>query len=256
MTVSVIVPVYKAEDWLQQCLDSIHAQTYKDIELIVVDDAQGTGAAAARNRGLEKATGDLIAFCDADDYMEPQAIEKMVEAIKDVDMVCGSFRKFGDFEATVTHPTTTLTTFQVAKYVMGNLRNPRQNQMLSGCWAKLFWRSLVGRFPLLTTAEDMAFTYNCLMRCERIRFIENIVYNNRKRQGSLTTTFDIANKQGLFGFLEGLKCVKAFLDDHDFILGINSALDNSKCYHSMLYMMRICEAKGWTMQQTFRELYP
>src|SRR3990167_6671784 len=140
-TVSVIVPVYNADPWIKQCLDSIEAQTYKDIELIVIDDSQASGAAAARNRGLEQSTGELIAFCDADDYLEPDAIERMVKAIEGVDMVVGSFRKFGDFEMAVTYPAQIMSREQVAEYVMGNLHNPRSNQMLSGCWAKLFRRN-------------------------------------------------------------------------------------------------------------------
>ena len=160
-TVSLILPVYQArEDWLDQCLASIKAQTYKDIELIRIDDVKG--AWAARNRGLALATGDYVAFCDADDYLEPDAIEKMVKAIDGVDMVCGSFRKFGDFETTVSHYAQVLGQEHVAGYVMSNLLNPRKNQMLSGCWAKLYRRSIIGRFPELVTAEDMAWNFDCL----------------------------------------------------------------------------------------------
>lgn len=255
MTVSIIVPV-ASDEWLVQCLDSIKAQTYKDIELIVEHDPQGTGAAATRNRGLERATGEMVAFCDADDYLEPTAIEKLVEAISGVDMACGSFRKFGDFESIVTHERVGLGMVKLAEYVMGNMTNPRSNQMLSGCWAKLFWRKKIGKFPLLTTAEDMAFNFSYLARCNTVKFISDVVYHNRKRKGSLTTLYDPKNKQGLFGFLEGLKYVRGFLHPYFNEEDIDNALDSSKVYHSLLYMIRICEDRGWTMQETFRELYP
>ena len=255
MKVSIIVPSYKAEEWLAECLASIHTQTYKDIELILIDDS-GTGAWAARNRGLDKATGDLIAFCDADDYLSPDAIEKMVIGIEGVDMVCGSFRKFGEFETVVSHPTQTLTMKEIADYAMGNLKNPRSNQMFSGCWAKLYRKSLIGRFPELTTAEDMAFNFDYLTRCKSVRFISDVVYHNRKRQGSLSTTYNEKDNPGLFGFLEGLRYVEGFLARYFYGYTIDRALDNSRVYHSMLYFSRICSQTGGNMRETLMRLYP
>ena len=99
--VSNVVQVYNAEPWIAECLDSIRAQDYADIELIVENDPQASGAGVARNRGLERATGDLVTFVDADDYLAPHAISRMVAASEGVDMVVGSFRKFGNFESIV-----------------------------------------------------------------------------------------------------------------------------------------------------------
>ena len=254
--VSLIVPVYRAEPWIDECIASIRAQTYKDIELIVIDDPQGSGAAVARNRGLDKANGEFIAFCDADDYLAPDGIERMVAAMQGVDFVAASFRKFGEFDAVVTHPEAVLEKNEVAHYVMGNLKEPRHNQLLSGCWAKLYKKSLVGRFPDLTTAEDMAFNFDYLMRCRKVRFIPEIVYHNRKRQGSLSTFFDADKKSGLFGFLGGLKYVETFLYSHGREWGVDDALDNSKAYHACLYFMRICDQNGGTMRENLMRLYP
>ena len=254
--VSLIVPVYNADDWFPECLASIRAQTYGDVELIVIDDPEGTGAGCARNRGLEKATGDYIAFCDADDYLEPDAIERMVHVATGVEMVIGSFRKFGDFDQRVSHHTETMNRRKVAKYCLGNLRSPRSNQMLSGCWAKLYRRELVGRFPALTTAEDMAFNYDYLKRCENVRFLNSIVYHNRKRKGSLSTTFNENDKPGLFGFLLALRYVRTFLEEFYEDEEIENAIDNSKVYHTMLYYMRICQQTGKPMRDVLMELYP
>lgn len=256
MTVSVIVPVYK-DQWFLQCVESIEAQTYKDIDLIIIDDSDRTGAWATRNRGLDEATGEFIAFCDADDYLEPDAIERMVEDIEGVDLVVGSFRKFGAYDQVVTKDSTeVLTAKQVAEYAMSNLKSPRKNQLLSGCWAKLYRRSLVGRFPDLTTAEDMAFNFDYLTRCKKVRFSSGVVYNNRKHNGSLSTTFDESNKPGLFGFLEGLSYVKRFLGEFYSEDEIDKAVDNSKVYHSMLYFMRICDQTKNPQKDVFMKLYP
>lgn len=255
-TVSIIVPTCGISEWYSQCLDSIHAQTHKDIELILVEDPKHTGAGAARNRGLARATGEFVAFCDDDDYLEPDAIAKMLDDSEHMDLVIGSFRKFGDFEAVVQHPNQPMNMKEVAEYAMGNLQNPRSNQMLSGCWAKLYRRSLVGEFPPLTTAEDMAFNYDYLTRCRSVCFIEDIVYNNRKRQGSLSTTWNPDDKPGLFGFLEALTYVEAFLGRFYYGVQIRKAVDNSKVYHTMLYFERICKQTGLSMRDAMRMLYP
>lgn len=255
-TVSLVVPVYKADEWIEQCLASIKAQTYKDIQLIVIDDPQGSGAAEARNRGLAKAAGEFVAFCDADDYLEPDAIEKMVTAMNGADMVLGAFRKFGDFNLTVQHPAAEFNMRDVAQYAMSNLKNPRDSQLLSGCWAKLYRHSLIGRFPNLTTAEDMAFNFDYLNKCRSVKIIPDVVYHNRKRQGSLSTSYEPVNKAGLFGFLRALNYVRKFLTRFYDAAEVEDAIDNSKVYHSMLYYKRICDQMGWSTRETLMRLYP
>lgn len=253
--VSIVVPAYNADEWWLECLHSIRSQSYEDVELIIIHD-EGSGAAAARNRGLDQATGEYVAFVDADDYLEPDAIKRMVDAMENVDMVCGSFRKFGLFDMTVSHPTAVLDKWEVAMYAMNNLKQPGAHQMLSGCWAKLFRRKLVNQFPKLTTAEDMAFNFDYLTRCTKVRFLSDVVYHNRKREGSVTTVFDPKDKWGLFGFMEALKYVKRFLLPYYSEAEIDVALDNSKLYHSALYFMRICESEKLSPRETFRKLYP
>lgn len=248
-TVSVIVPVHGETCWLGDCMDSIKTLTSGAVEIIVKNDPDGRGAAYARNAALECAIGEYVMFCDSDDYLEPGAIDLMLSAIDDADLLCGSFRKFGDFEQVVNHPGGLLTPPDVAYYTMSNLRNPAHHQMLSGCWAKLFRRELVRPFPLLTTAEDMAFNFDYLTRCSRVRFIPDVVYHNRKRSGSLSTTFDPRNSKGLFGFLDGLKYVKRFLEPFYPPAEIEDALDSSKVYHAMLYAQRMGP-------DALRRLYP
>lgn len=256
MTVSIIVPVYKAEEWLPRCLASIHEQAYKDIELIVIDDPQGSGAAAARNRGLDKATGEYVAFVDADDYLEKDAIGKMINAMEGVDLVAGSFRKFGDFDMIVRHPTEELTQKQVAAYAMQNMHDPRGHQALSGCWAKLYKRSLVRPFPNLQTAEDLAFNFQYLTVCRNVRLFGEIVYHNRKHANSLTARFNAINRRGLFGFLEGLKYARSFLlgfyDEDE----VDNAIDNAKVYHSALYALRIAGLSASSIKEVLGKVYP
>ena len=119
--VSVIVPVYKVEDYIRECIDSILAQTYPDFELILVDDgspddsgricddyAKGDnrikvvhkvngGLTSARNAGLEVAKGEWIMHVDGDDWIEPDMIESLIEAaqVTGADLVFGDFMKYG-----------------------------------------------------------------------------------------------------------------------------------------------------------------
>lgn len=114
--ISIIIPVYNTEDYLDKCLSSIINQTYKNIEIIIIDDGStdnskkiikqymnkdcrisyyyqnNSGVAIARNSGIDKAQGDYIAFIDSDDYIDLTFIEKMYAAIKDDDVfsICGT----------------------------------------------------------------------------------------------------------------------------------------------------------------------
>ena len=113
--VSIIVPIYNTEKHLRKCIDSIINQTYKNLEIILVDDGStdksreiikeykikddriitlfqsNFGAPSARNKGIETATGTYIMFFDSDDELYEKAIESLVNNIKDADIVIGNF---------------------------------------------------------------------------------------------------------------------------------------------------------------------
>lgn len=110
--VSVIIPIYNAEKYLGQCIQSVIDQTYKTIEIILVDDGsndnslevcnnylakdsrirviskQNEGEAATRNRGIEEAVGKFIVFVDNDDFISVDMIEKMITAIREKSSQC------------------------------------------------------------------------------------------------------------------------------------------------------------------------
>ena len=130
-TVSIIVPIYKVEDYIRECIDSILAQTYPDFELILVDDgspdicgricddyAKGDnrikvvhkvngGLTSARNAGLEVAKGDWIMHVDGDDWIEPDMIKSLIEAAQatGADLVFGDFTKYGPYAGYYKLPT-------------------------------------------------------------------------------------------------------------------------------------------------------
>ena len=116
--VSVIVPIYNAEAYIEECVRSILNQTFSDFELILVDDGskdgslelckkiasqdsrvkvihqENAGSAAAKNTGLSIAKGEFIKFCDADDTIDDQYIENLYYGVKNhnADVCVGSFR--------------------------------------------------------------------------------------------------------------------------------------------------------------------
>lgn len=117
--VSVIIPVYNCRAWVKRCLDSILEQTYQNLEVLVIDDGSedssaeiieslarkdsrvqyffqsNQGVASVRNRGLMEASGGVITFVDADDYIEKDMYEKMLTVMKvlDADIVECSCRR-------------------------------------------------------------------------------------------------------------------------------------------------------------------
>ena len=117
--ISIIIPVYNAENYLQECLDSIRKQSLTNLEIICIDDGStdnsvsviknvmkkdfriqlieqtNQGAGIARNNGLKNATGKYVAFLDADDFFyDVDALWKMIEQCEEREvLVCGSFSK-------------------------------------------------------------------------------------------------------------------------------------------------------------------
>ena len=119
MLISVIIPVYNAEDFLQICLDSVIGQSHTKIELILIDDGstdksrsiceqyaltdkrvkvfsqKNQGPAAARNNGVRHSRGDYIFFLDADDFIDKNSLKILIEAANQYqpDLVMGNFSK-------------------------------------------------------------------------------------------------------------------------------------------------------------------
>lgn len=128
--ISVIVPVYKAEKWLARCVDSILSQTYRNIELILIDDGStdksgeicdlyagkdhrvrvvhqpNKGVAAARNAGIELATGEYCTFVDSDDHIDSIMYEYMMDKAINYDcdiVMCDCIKEYGEKIEVYTH---------------------------------------------------------------------------------------------------------------------------------------------------------
>lgn len=221
--VSVIIPIYNGEEYLERCLDSVLSQTLKEIEVICVDDGSTdrTGdilseyeqkdsrvqvlyqknqyAGVARNNGLRHAKGEYLAFLDADDYFEPDFLEKMYFAGKanqsDVVMCNEYFLDVGTGEITKREPAEEKELLPVnahcfsasqAKDVLFQLTN-------GWAWDKLFLREYVLRenieFAATRIANDAFFVYVALAKAGRITKIEDfLIFQRRNDKRSLSNT--------------------------------------------------------------------
>ena len=230
--ISIIVPVYNTEQYLPECLNSIMAQTYENIEIVIVDDAstdnsrriitefqrqddrikcfrheKNGGLAKARNTGLKYSTGTYIAWCDSDDALHPRFIEYLYSILikEDADFVecqCVSDYEFSpsafheQFDATV---------------VVGDridfIQRYATHQLQTSLWSKLFKRELFDGFcfPVGRLYEDNYFyiaTHDCISRAV---YSPVALYFYRKRMNSIMNTFRP------WELKEGLKLIDLFI---------------------------------------------
>lgn len=211
-TVSVIVPIYNAEKTLTRCLQSILNQTYKQLEIILVDDGSidstykicqsfaqkdqritvvqqaNRGPAAARNHGLTLATGSFIQFVDADDFMEENMTERLLSLLKQADLAICSYRV--DSTVVKAHKEGTFTRKQVIEQ-FGRLY--KQSIIQSPC-NKLYKSSLIHDQDLnfieeYSFGEDLRFNLHYVSHCEHIAITKETLYTYKKRKQSLTTSY-------------------------------------------------------------------
>lgn len=187
--VSVIVPVYNVENYLEKCLESISNQLYKKIEILVIDDGStdssgyiadsykqkddrvtvlhqsNGGLSSARNSGLDIATGNYVCFIDSDDWIEPDFITLLLQGIEmyNADISVVKLKKISDYQK-IEETTETVTSWEALSRneAMKNLFT--NNKIGYSANNKLFKRSLFStiRFPKGFLMEDKATTYRLI----------------------------------------------------------------------------------------------
>lgn len=207
--ISVIVPVYNVEDYLEECLESIVNQTYQNLEIILVNDGstdkspqicqnyankdkrvlvyqkQNGGLSDARNYGLERARGAYISFVDSDDLVSRDFLEKLYRALvlEDADMsFCEimEFRNEPKFQREFPKAINTYNRKELLDYYFSGGLRPV-------AWNKLYARNLIEevRYPKGKTSEDVYVILEILCRCNKCVGIFDTCYFYRQRENSI-----------------------------------------------------------------------
>lgn len=210
MKISVIIPVYNVEPFLTACLDSVLAQTHRDLEVILINDGstdasggicdryaaedhrirvihqENGGVSKARNRGLELATGELISFIDSDDTLEPEMYELLVRCMEEyhADISHCGYKHLVRDEIRLVHDT---------RQIRPQTREEALSCFVSGVlfggglWNKLFRRNLLEGLSFredLKNNEDILFNFEAFSRADRSVFADYALYNYVARFGT------------------------------------------------------------------------
>lgn len=207
--ISVIIPVYNVERYLEQCIDSVLNQKYKNMEIILIDDGstdrsgqmcdkyakqdkrikvihkKNGGAASAKNAGLRVAKGEYLVFVDSDDYLEPDAYSYMLSVLceQDADVIQCSFRNiFPDIKKDIVKlPKPNV--FDTQEYLKRFLIDWTCGLL----WNKMYRRELFYGifFEEGHKIDDEFFTYQGILNAKKVIHMPKVVYNYRKRKSSV-----------------------------------------------------------------------
>lgn len=235
--ISIIIPVYNAEEYLDRCIQSILSQGFSSYEVILVDDGStdssslicdrysatdprfktihkpNGGVSSARNAGINLAKGEYLMFVDSDDALMPDALNLIADGLDGEDMVLGGYVAYMD-----SVPEKEVNPRVAGRYDGENMneffdRNIRRNcEMLDAPWAKLFRRKAVAGMRFnenLSYAEDKLFVFSFMASCSSVRTCTAYVYAYHLRCGSLGS--DIASDRHLMQLRRFLPAYSAVL---------------------------------------------
>lgn len=215
--VSVIVPVYNVEEYLEECVDSLLNQSYKNIEILLIDDGstdssgaicdeyakkndcvsayhkKNGGLSDARNYGLERINGEYVSFVDSDDYVDSDFILELINACKsyNTNISCVRWKPTEECEK-VDIKVTGNTTVLDSEIVLMEMIGPIKYGITVSVWDRLYRRELIDgmKFPVGKCYEDILFSTKAIIKASKIVYIDKELYNYRVRKGSITRPTD------------------------------------------------------------------
>lgn len=230
--ISVIVPVYRTEAYLDKCIASIVDQTYKNLEIILVDDGSpdrsgeicdawaakdsriqvihqsNAGGGAARNAALDAARGTLLAFVDSDDYIAPDMYEHLQTLIRQgADIAECAHVDVRDSEEEFADKSNAVRMYSAGEAMAKHIRDCIFRQLI---WNKLYRREVIGeiRFPVGKRIDDEFFTYQVLGNAAILARSERICYAYRQQDNSIMHTLQTQMR---------LQAVDAKVKRHEYI---------------------------------------
>lgn len=289
--VSVIVPVFNAEPFLDRCVHSVLAQQYRDFELFLVNDGStdrsgdlcetyarddarirvihvgNGGPSSARNVGLRLAQGEFLYFLDADDEMMPDALNVLLDLAHKhgADWVVGSFRK--------QHPDgsgsdVVFTEGRIVGYdgvlacVRKYLHRPNRYELFSYSWGRLYRREIVYRYNLsfdekLFTYEDVQFNFCYLMYAQCIYANNRVLYLHHVHDNySSSRTMFGNDPMRLMGHIDMFDTLRAYVAQNSQGQVVPAEVD-ADLKHALIYLtiIQFVRLSGRLESSTFRLIH-
>lgn len=244
--VSIIIPVYNVQNYLEDCLNSVLQQTYKNIEIIIVDDGstdnspeilrkynsiyknilvvfqkKNAGQGRARNIGIEHANGKYILFVDADDFIEQEAINYLIKEIgeKDIDLIRFNAQSFSSGDQEIKR-----NNYEFSKYLKEEktyFKSDFKNVYLSFVPSPvlyLFKKKIITKnkitFPENIIHEDEQFSAMIFFYSSNCIYVNKFFYNRRYRSGSTMTESTKTQKQkSFYAYVQIIDYYETFLEN-------------------------------------------
>lgn len=248
-TVSIIVPVYNAQNTLPRCIDSVLKQTYRDFELLLVDDGskddsgaicdayaakdgritvfhiENSGVSTARNTALDHARGEYLQFLDSDDWITPDAAQRLVHAAQEhsTDMVISDFYRVVDDRVSIKGDIEDDAVLSREEFASHMMENPA-DFYYGVLWNKLYRRAIIEEHhlrmdPSISWCEDFLFNLEYIRYADRFYALRAPLYYYVKTKGSLVNqgvniTATIQMKLTVFEYYNQL--YKDILDEEEY----------------------------------------
>lgn len=277
--VSVIIPVYNKEKYVEACILGVRAQTYANLEILLVDDGsqdasgeicdrlakeddrilvihkENGGLSDARNAGIDKAKGEYLFFVDADDVIEPEAIQELYSAVKrtKADIAISNFL-WQTPEGEVLGDSGIIKNDIWGKRQLFEALTGENSFYFVVAWNKLYHRSLWEnfRFKKGKIHEDEFAVHHIFGRCEKAVLVEKCLYRYIRREDSITST----NTQ-----IKRLDVLEAICDRFDYVHEngpedcLQSAARQLWEHYRHFYFAENPDAEGKRRQKEIKELF-
>lgn len=292
--ISIIVPVYNTENYLEKCLLSLVNQTYKNIEIIIIDDGspdnsmniiqkfvladnrakvisqKNQGLSGARNTGINNANGDYIMFIDSDDWIEIDTCEKAINASEkyNADVVFWSYIKefsnsqkdnylFDKTEIIWSEKNINQLSRRMVGLVGDELANPQSIDNLVTAWGKLYKKSVIG--DVRFTDTKIIGTEDALFNIEVFLGINSAVYipdllSHYRKDNESSLTHNYKEKL-VSRWKEMYSRIKILLDRNDMSREYYDALKNRICFGLIGLGINLAEDKKMSFKEKKKEIY-
>ncbi len=256
--ISVVIPAYNVEQYIEDCIDSVRNQTHDQLEIIIVDDGStdstgrkcdnkatldnrikvihkpNGGLSSARNAGIDNASGDYICFVDGDDIVHPEFAERLLSAIDKADLDCAycEFEKFDDkasFHNSDIHHDSFLYNRNEVLMMLADVEN-KSRVTATLVWNKLYKKDLFNNLRFINGKihEDEFIIHRVIGKCTKIGYLNFPGYYYRTRSDSITGNWNNYS-------LRHLDVIDAYSDRLDYI----KTLENDELTQKMTISM--CE---------------